>query len=264
MRNTKRAAVTLVVVALAAALFGPSVAQAGRERRAQQQQEQQTVQDTVTVEARREIDVEPDIGTVNLGVRSQSRSADAATDSLTDKARSVIDALKDAGFTEEEISTFDVELRRVCLSKCRDPNPDDSKRPEPVLGYQGSAGVKVETSKIDRLGDIIDIGVRAGASSVRGVFFDVSDRSEAVKEALRQAMIYATDKARILAETGGRTLGSAIVILEGTTRAPQAFAAGDAILGEQSVRPEDEPNPFPIEPPTLSASARVEVTFRLN
>ena len=225
--------------------------------------------DTVTVEARREVDVEPDIGRVTLGVRAKDLTADTATERLTNRARRVLDALKAAGFTEEELSTGNVNLDRRCLRLCRDPNPNDDERPEPVFGYVGSAGIEIETEDLDAIGEAIDVGIGAGATGIRNVSFDVKDRSEAVKEALRQAMVLATDKARTLAETGNRTLGRALVIIEGSAREPRAFffsssdlrAAG--VQGQVIPAPGEPSNPFPIEPPTLSASARVEVTFEL-
>lgn len=220
--------------------------------------------DTVTVEARREVDVEPDIGQVTLGVRAKAPTAEEASDELTARASRVIDALKAEGFTEDEIDTVNVNLDRRCVRFCtrRDDDPD------PVIGYVGSAGIRVETLQIDRLGEVIDIGVTAGATGVRGVSFDVSDRSDAVNEALRQAMLLAQEKATILAETGGRTLGRALVILEGNSRPPQRFEV-EAAYGSLAAKSgggtsDGGSNPFPIEPPTLSASARVEVTFQLN
>jgi uncharacterized protein YggE len=222
--------------------------------------------DTVTVEARREVDVEPDIGQVTLGVRSTGSTAEEATDELTERARAVIAALEGAGFTDDEIDTVNVSLDRRCVRFCR--NRDDDSPPR-VIGYVGSTGVRVETNQIDRLGEVIDVGIEAGATGVRGVSFDVEDKSAAVKEALRQAMLLARDKATTLAETGGRTLGRALVILEGNSQLPRrfdvphskvvAFRSGDASSGGTA----GGSNPFPIEPPTLSATARIEVTFEL-
>jgi uncharacterized protein YggE len=224
---------------------------------------------TVTVAAFREVDIEPDLGTITFGVTTHARKADAAIDKLSTRTGRVIDAIKALGFTGKEIDTFNVELQRTCLDQCHDPDPKDDVIPQPVIGYRGSAGVRVETSELKRLGEVIDVGIGAGAKRVRGISFDVSDRSEAVKEALRQAMVFATDKARILAETGGRTLGPAILISEGRTEAPQAIAArpnalpGMVVAGDSIQQPGRPANPFPVEPPTLSASARVQVTFTL-
>lgn len=213
--------------------------------------------DTVTVEARRKVDIEPDLGIVSLGVRVSGATAREATDELTHKTRAVIQALKGIGFTDEEISTVNVELDRKCLQFCR------SETREPVVGFVGTAGVQVETSQIDRLGEIIDVGIDAGANRIRKVAFDVADKAEAEKEALRQAMRLAIEKAQVLAETGDRTRGRALVIEEGNTRAPERFVVADAFAAAAGRAAGSADNPFPIEPPTLQASARVVVTFEL-
>ena len=231
-------------------------------------QDSEPLINTVTVAAFKEVDIEPDIGTVSFGVTSHAREADAAIDKLSTRTERIIDAIKGLGFTGEEIETFSIELQRTCLDRCHDPDPKDDVIPEPVIGYRGSAGIRVETQQLNRLGELIDAAINAGAKRVRGITFDVTDRSEAVKEALRQAMVFATDKARILAETGGRTLGPAILISEGRTEAPRAVHASEAagmVVAQGGVagRPRRPANPFPVEPPTLSASARVQVTFTL-
>ena len=220
---------------------------------------------TVTVEARRTIDVEPDLGILTLGVSSKGLTAQSASDRLTERARSVLGALRGAGFTDAELSTVDVNLYRDCLKNCRDRNREDNFRPEPVIGYRASAGVRVETNRLNKLGEAIDVGVAAGATSIRGLRYDKEDKAEAVNEALRQAMVVAVDKARILAETGGRQLGPAIIITEGRTQAPLAYSEDSDALAGYIGAPQGAPtpNPFPIEPPTLSASARIVVTFEL-
>lgn len=213
--------------------------------------------DTVTVGGRRKVDVEPDLAIVSLGVRSRAATAEEASDELAARARSVIAALEGLGFTDEEIDTVDIQLDRRCISRCR------SKDVEPVIGFVGSAGVRVTTAAIDRVGEVIDTGIEAGATSIRNVAFDVGDKSEAEKEALRQAFQFAREKAEVLAEAGGRTLGRALVIEEGRTEAPEAFFVSDEALGFAAGSAGSADNPFPIEPPTLKASARVTVTFEL-
>ncbi|MDQ3939760.1 MAG: SIMPL domain-containing protein [Actinomycetota bacterium] len=241
-------------MAVTIALAAPALAQ------------EQTQLNTVTVEARRQVDVEPDVATVILGVTSKGLSAQAATDRLTNKARRVLTALRGAGFTDDELSTVNVDLFRTCLRRCQDPDPTDKVRPVPVMGFRANAGIRIETNRLNRIGVAIDVGIGAGATSIRGVSFDVEDKAAAVNEALRQAMEIAVAKARTLAETGGRTLGPALIITEGRTEAPRAFAVADAALGATIAGTSGggtTSNPFPIEPPTLSASARIVVTFEL-
>ena len=215
--------------------------------------------DTVTVGARRRVDVAPDIGILTLGVRSRATTADQAADELSRYARRVIVALEDLGFTDDEIDTRDIRLDRACVRQCRGRDAD------PVIRFIGSASVRLTTSAIDRLGEAIDAGIEGGASRIRGVGFDVSNKSAAEKQALRRAFDFAREKAGVLADASQRTLGRVLVIEEGKTRAPQqasfdaTFAAAGAGAGGSGGAA-----PFPIEPPTLHASAEVTVTFQLQ
>jgi uncharacterized protein YggE len=253
MARLKTAAMTAAAALLLGAVLVPGFVEA--------QESGHT--DTVTVAAHKSVDVEPDLGTVTLGIHTEDLSAQGATDELTAKARRILDALETIGFGEDQVTTEDIKLNRTCLRNCREKEDSNDTK---VIGYEASATVRVETEELERLGEVIDAGVEAGANSIKGVKFSVQDKTEATKEALRQAMVFATDKARVLAETGGRQLGPAMIITEGRTEAPETFAVPAAALPfiSKGGGAGSSDNPFPIRPPTLSASARVEVTFALN
>lgn len=242
-----------VIVAVCAALAGVAAPASA----------QQTV-NTVTVGATEKVDVEADIGRATFGVRAKDATARGATDELSRETKSVLDALKGAGFTSDELATGSVRLRRECIRSCKDPNPRDNKPADRVMGYVGSATVNLETSKLDKLGAAVDAAVDGGANSIRSVNYDVEDKDAAVLEALRQAVRSARDKAQVIAEETGRTLGPALVVEEGRTSAPGAFeVAGDMAAASFGGSAPSQSIPFPVDPPTLSASARVTVTWEL-
>lgn len=221
--------------------------------------------DTITVSATGTVDVKADVGTVIFGISSRARTAADATSKLSRRTRRVLRALKAAALSGDEISSEEVSLQRVCLRDCRDPYPNDGKDVKPVLGYAGSAGLRYESSHLKNIGHIIDVGVEAGATSIRRIFFDVKDKSAAVLDALSKAMDLAIAKATTLAEAAGRTLGPASIILEGRTIQPRAYYfSGDAAYASVQSAGVSAPNPFPIKPPTLSASGHIQVTFLLQ
>lgn len=240
------------VAGLAALLIGALMAPVGSTA------QEAGDKDTVTVEARRTVDIEPDIGRITFGIRSKDASAEGAMATLTEKTVAVHDALGTAGFTEEELSTAGVNLRRTCISRCRDRDRDND-----VRGYKATTGVRLETKALDRLGEAIDIAVGAGATSIRNLVFDVEDDDAAVQEALTQAMNFARSKAQTLAEAGDRTLGRALIIIEGNSRTPSPYAFDAAAISASVGSGSGGGQAFPIDPPTLDASARIEVTFEL-
>jgi uncharacterized protein YggE len=217
---------------------------------------------TVTVSARQTVDIEPDLAIITFGTDSQARTATRALEKLAATTNGVLRAMRDLGLTDAELSTTGVNLYRDCLRNCHDPNPRDDVKVTPVIGYRALSGVRVETNRLGILGRILDAGVEAGATSIRALRFDVEDKDAAVNEALREAMESAVAKATVLAETGGRQLGPAIIITEGFTRAPVAYdydvPSGAASGGSGALG-----GVISVEPPTLSASARIVVTFEL-
>jgi uncharacterized protein YggE len=250
---TKRVLMAVVTAATCAITLMPKDALA-----------QEIVQtNTVTVSARQTVDIEPDLAIITFGTESQGRTASRALEKLAAETNGVLRAMRDLGLTDAELSTTGVNLFRDCLRNCHDPNPRDDVKVTPVIGYRAFSGVRVETNRLGILGRILDAGVEGGASSIRALRFDVEDKDAAVNEALREAMESAVAKATVLAETGGRTLGPAIIITEGFTRAPVAYdydvpsgaasGGGDSVVG----------GVISVEPPTLSASARIVVTFEL-
>ena len=220
---------------------------------------------TVTVAATKQVDVEADIGRATFGVREQARTASAATAELSAATNSVLDALRDAGFTADELATGEVRLYRTCLRRCRDRRGDGIPSAR-VMGYVGSAGVRLETKKLNRLGAAVDAAVGGGANSIRSISYDVETKDAAVLEALRQAMQFARAKAEVIAEEAGRELGPAVIVEEGRTSAPDTYTVArdvdDVALGG-TIGGASAAIPFPVEPPTLNASARVTVTWEL-
>lgn len=205
---------------------------------------------TVTVASGATVELEADVATVTFGVRAGNVDASQATRTVASKTESVISALRGVGVTDEELTVGGVTLNRR------------TDRQGNFIRYVASVLVKVKTTRLDRLGEIIDAAVVGGASSIRGLKYDVQDRSGAVDQALREAMAFARAKATALAESENRQVGRAIVISEYDSRPPRAVAfdtsarsggGSDAIAASV----------VPLVPPTLQATARITVTFEL-
>ncbi|HET7481589.1 MAG TPA: SIMPL domain-containing protein [Actinomycetota bacterium] len=221
--------------------------------------------DTITVAATENIDITADTGHITFGVRSRDVSAAVATGELSRLTDAVLRALRDAGFTDDELATSEVTLERGCLRQCHDPNPKDGIPNHPVYGYKGSAAITVDTQQLDRLGEAIDAAVAAGAQSIRGISYRVEDKDAAVLEALRQAMRTARAKAEVIAEESGRTLGPTLVVTEGRTTAPSQYSLARGLTADSIGSGGAAASiPFPVEPPTLHASAHVEVTYAMQ
>ncbi|MGE0705667.1 MAG: SIMPL domain-containing protein, partial [Vicinamibacterales bacterium] len=78
--------------------------------------------------------------------------------------------------------------------------------------YLATNGVEVRLDAVERTGEILDLVVQAGATTISGVSFDLQDRATAELEALRLAVVDARARAEAAATGAGRTLGAILRI----------------------------------------------------
>lgn len=138
--------------------------------------------------------IDPDLVTLQFGVEVQSKTAKEAFDSNTQQMNAVIDAIKSAGISEDEISTSQLTIYPVYESY---QEKETGIYRQKLVGYSVSNIVRVETKKLDLASDIIDKAVSAGVNRVDSVYFGLSPQkqqqvsddliSEAVKNAQSKA-----------------------------------------------------------------------------
>jgi uncharacterized protein YggE len=68
--------------------------------------------------------------------------------------------------------------------------------------------VYVTLRSLPKLGDVLEAAIDAGANSINGIQFDVADRTAALSEARRSALVNAGEQARELAQAAGLALGN--------------------------------------------------------
>jgi uncharacterized protein YggE len=73
-------------------------------------------------------------------------------------------------------------------------------------GYVARNAVEVRVDALERLGELLDAVVQAGATNISGVRFDLRDRAAVEREALRQAVAEARARAEAAAAGVGRTI----------------------------------------------------------
>jgi uncharacterized protein YggE len=71
-------------------------------------------------------------------------------------------------------------------------------------GYVARNTVEVRVDEIDRVGELLELAVGSGATSVSGVRFDLKDRAKHEREALRLAVDDARGRAEAVAAAAGR------------------------------------------------------------
>ncbi|RJQ65511.1 MAG: DUF541 domain-containing protein [Desulfobacteraceae bacterium] len=154
---------------------------------------------TLTVSGTGEISAAPDMAVVQLGAVAQNENAADAQKQVNRIVGSILDAVKAEGIAQEKMATAELTLSPVYERISRLP-PDQPNLPR-IVGYQASNVVRIEIDQMNKIGDVIDAGIRAGANRLEGLFFELRDDTRFRKQALQQAVLNAREKAGGIAET---------------------------------------------------------------
>jgi hypothetical protein len=150
---------------------------------------------TISVVGSGKVTVVPDMATVRLGVIVEKTKAKAAREAAAESMTKVIGALKALGIADKDIATLSVSLNPIYDYR-------SSTIPK-IRGYQLQNIATVTVRDLDKLGDVLDDTIIAGATSVDGITFDVFDRTAAEKQAREAAVADAKAKADTLASGAG-------------------------------------------------------------
>jgi uncharacterized protein YggE len=119
--------------------------------------------------------------------------------------------------------------------------------------------LEVRLDDIERVGEILDTVVQAGATSVAGVRFDLKDRSGAEREALRLAVADARSRAEAAAAGAGSAIVRVIRIEDSRQNVPSPRMYVGAALEAR-----DAQATTPIEAGPIEIRASVTATFAIK
>jgi uncharacterized protein YggE len=217
----------LCVAALAMAVLGTGAIGLTRGATAQDATPvTSTTTATVTVNGTGSVTVTPDAASISVGVNVVNANLSEAQAAATSQMTAVIDTLKAAGIDEKDIQTSNYSVYIM-------QNYDNNGFPAEITGYQVNNQVNVTVRDLDAIGEILDDVVAAGANSIYGINFMVTDVEAAASQARASAVANANAKAEELATATGATLGRIISITENYSPStmPEMFeGAGGAAM----------------------------------
>jgi len=143
----------------------------------------------------------PDVAYIYVGVHTEKPTASEAMTENNDQTQKVIQALRDFGIGAKDIRTTNFSIWPM------DKYDPTTGLPSGQKTYAVDNTVYVTVRNLDKLGDLLDTVVSAGANTVNSVQFDVADKSEALKQARADAVKDAKEQAESLAGAAGMTLG---------------------------------------------------------
>jgi uncharacterized protein YggE len=119
--------------------------------------------------------------------------------------------------------------------------------------------IEVRVDEIARVGELLDVAVQGGATSISGVRFDIQERDKVEREALRLAVVDARSRAEAAVAGAGRTIDRIIKIED--SREGGGVAPPRPMMMMKSA---DAAETTPVEPGLIEIRARVTLTASMR
>jgi len=187
----------------------------------------------------------PDVAYVAIAVETRARSPREAQQQNAQAMSAVQQRVTAAGIAREAVRTTGYSIQQEF---------DFANGRRTPRGFVARNGVEVRIDAIERVGELLDAFVDAGATTVTGVRFDLKDRAGAEREALRMAVADARARADAIASAAGRSIDRVFRISDTPQPRfkPMAMAMERGMVG--GAAPET-----PVEPGTIEVHVQVEL-----
>lgn len=188
----------------------------------------------------------PDRAWVNISAESRARDPREAQRANATAMTAVLQRLKGTGLPADATRTLAYDLQ---------PEFDYHEGRQTLRGYVARNTIEVRVDELPRLGEVLDVAVTSGATSVGGVRFDLKDRTAAEREALHLAV----EDARARAETaagGARVRVQEVVRIE-EHRAGQIPPPRPMMMAAREMQAAGEP---PVTPGEIEIRSTVTLT----
>jgi uncharacterized protein YggE len=152
----------------------------------------------------------PDRAFVSVTVESRASSPREAQRANAAAMTGVMPRILDAGVPKDAVRTASYTV---------EPEWDFAGGRRTLRDYVARNTVEVRLDDIQRVGELLDVVVGSGATSVGDIRFDLKDRAAAERDALRAAVADARSRAEALASAAGVTLGPVLRLQEEGTEA---------------------------------------------
>lgn len=204
--------------------------------------------ETITVSANGEAQAQPDRAVIRMAIEADNTDVTEARSTVAEDVSNVREALAEMGIDEEQVRTSDY---RIYEDRPRERPTEEEK--DSV--YRVRHVLTVDVTDTDRVGEVIDAAVDAGATGIHDVRFTLSDetRQELKNEALANAMDDAKTQARTIGESAELQIDGVSTVETGYSGTPRpVYAMEYAAAGDAGTDISSGP---------VSVSAQVTVTY---
>jgi len=179
----------------------------------------------------------PDEATITVATQAKAPTATAAVAANKVKTEKLLAAVRAAGIRERDIQTQGIQLQPDY--RWDPPSPGGQGR-QTLIGYMASNSVQVKTRNVEKLTSLLDVLTTAGADSVYGPSFGISDTAPLKREARVRAMKRGEAEATEYARNNGYESVRLLSVEEGTS-----YRGTDVLLSASGVSNLPPPPPPP-------------------
>ena len=203
---------------------------------------------SITVSGSGSVSVKPDMVSMKFIVRNTGWNCPQAAERNAINTTNTINAIKEAGIPESDISTYDYSISQ-----------------DNTHSYAGEYTVRntiaVIIRNIDLTGKVIDAAVKnnTGANGITSFEYLVSDKATALREARTLAIKNAQDAASLLAGASGCKVNGVLEIREDYTSASRS---NDMMF--KAVSMEAAGTPTPIVEGNVTITSNVTIKYELT
>jgi hypothetical protein len=206
---------------------------------------------TITVEGAGQVNLEPNIVRITIGVETSSTDVQQAVTENNQRTQAVISTLEDSGIAAEDIQTENFNVRQQNQNQQPLPEAEMTAEEMPAPTFVVTNTVRVTLREIDRVGSVLNEVISSGANTIYGIQFDATGKESANKQALELAVEDARTRAETIAAAAGVELGDVVQV--------ETFGGGPVVAMERA-----ETEEAMAAVPIASGQLTLEVTVRVS
>ena len=212
----------------------------------------------------------PNEAAITAGTQAKASKATAAVAANKVKTEKLLAAIRAAGIRERDIQTQGISLQPDYRWD-REPNGQGHQT---LIGYMANNSVRIKTHDIDKLTSLLDALTTAGADTVYGPTFSISDTALLKREARTRAMARGQTEATEYARNNGYKSVRLLSVEEGTSyRSTDTIVTASGLQYAAAAPPPPPPPPGGIEresgggivaPGQLETAVTVNLLYRME
>lgn len=210
---------------------------------------------TIAVSGMAEQEVAPDMAYIDVGINVRADDAETARTQEAQIASQIRRALLGLAITDNDLQNTSYYLYQEYKVDRSGVRTADK--------YVLDSSIKVTVKDLDKLSQVIDNVVEAGATNISNITYALSTQNIIQRQLLATAVENARDKAAVVANAGSRTLGNMLSADINSFDGGTIVAYGANKLRSTTNIAEDGVA-TKLSPGKIKLNARVQVVFSLN